>query len=180
MLIEKQIFNFHEVGEKSFEEIKNECLVHFAVSLKEALISSQEHIRKFWSESSIANYKIFNDLFSSMIKYNSKNIVFEEVLHNGMNKPWSLQQTFMDVCGLEYVQPTEEASGYYKLRNDIPTLRCDTCCMATVDEESNLSKESIKRIENFYTSFGVGEFPFMTVTLIRLGNKDHYFYNIHR
>lgn len=188
MLIEKTVFNFHEVGEKSFDEIKNECLVSFATDLKIALTSTDEKIRKFWLDrsstyagdskpGSIANYKIFQDLFGSSIKFNSKSIVLEETLHNGINQPWSLQQTCMDVYGLEYVQPTENTSGYYKFREDGLKMTCDTCCTEFVGDKLEDSEERLKR---FYVAFGAGEFPFMTITVIRLGNKDHYFYSIHR
>ena len=37
-----------------------------------------------------------------------------------------------------------------------------------------------ENIRNFYNAFGRGEFPFLTIIIIRLGNKDHYFYTIHR
>lgn len=188
MLIEKPVFNFHEVGEKNFEEIKNECLVSFAVDLRIALTSTDEHIRKFWidtserydgkcKEGSVANYKNFQDFFGSKIKYNSKSIVFEETLYNGLHKPWSPQQTCMDVYGLEYVEPTEETSGYYRYRKNGPTLTCNTCCMEAVGDKREDHEE---RVRHFYEAFGLGEFPFITITIIRLGNKDHYFYDIHR
>lgn len=188
MLIEQVVFNFHEVGEKSFEEIKNECLVSFAVDLKIALTSNNEHLRKWWcdthtkndgriGEGSLSNYKIFQDEFGTKIKYNSKSIVFEETLHNGLNRPWSVQQTCMDVYGLEYVEASENTSSYYRYRKDGLTRTCDTCCCEFVGDRCADSEE---RLRHFYTAFTKGEFPFITVTIIRLGNKDHYFYTIHR
>ena len=188
MLIENVVFNFHEVGEKSFEEIKNECLVSFACNLKEALTSIDEKIRKFWVDSStsfngkerrgsLANYKNFSDLYGSFIKYNSKNIVFEETFTNGIGKPWSVQQTCMDVYGLEYIKETANTSGFYKYRDDGIHMTCDTCCAEFIGDKFDDAKE---RLRHFYTAFGAGEFPFITVTVIRIGNKDHYFYTIHR
>ena len=177
MLIENVVFDFHEVGEKSLEEIKNECLVNFAVDLKIALTSTNEHYRKFWLESSIANYKIFQDSFGSKIKYNSKSIVFEETIHNELDRPWSLRQTCMDYYGLEYIPATEDTSEFYNYREDGIKRTCNTCCCEFVGDKVDDYKE---RLRNFYTAFGVGEFPFMTITIIRLGNKDHYFYRIHR
>lgn len=179
MLIEKVVFNFKEVGEKSFAEIKNECLCDFAYNLKEALTTKNESIRKFWVNSGIANYKIFNDNFGSKIRYNSKSIVFEETFHNELENPWSVRQTCMDVYGLEYVEGTENTSNYYRFKKSSYKRTCDTCYCETVSEKlpENISEENIR---NFYNSFGVGEFPFITITIIRLGNKDHYFYDIHR
>lgn len=188
MLIDKVVFNFHEVGEKSLEEIKAECLASFATDLKIALTSSQEHIRKFWldkfvradgteTKGSIANYKIFQDLFGAKIKYNSKSIVFEETLYNHPDGPWSPKRTCMEVYGLEFVPESENCSSFYRYREDGLTRKCDTCCTEFVGDKMEDSKE---RLRHFYTAFGVGEFPFITITVIRLGNKDHYFYSIHR
>mgnify|MGYP003296971525 CR=1 FL=1 len=167
MLIEKIVFNFNEVGEKSLMDIKNECMVSFAYRLKEALTSNEEKIKKFWSESSMANYKIFQDLFGSKIKYNSKNIVFEEVIYNNGRSPWNLKQTCAD----------SNTSAYYRYKKSRERLTCDTCCAEFVGTEREAADECLR---NFYKSFGLGEFPFMTITIIRLGNKDHYFYDIHR
>lgn len=188
MLIEKVAFNFNEVGEKSLTDIKNECLVSFAYRLQEALTSTNEKIRKFWLDSSttyagdskpgsIANYKIFQDLFGSKIKYNSKNIVFECTIYNNDRDAWSLRQTCADVYGLEWVEGTPETSSYYRYKKSNERLTCDTCCAEFVGTEREAADECLR---NFYSAFGVGEFPFMTITIIRLGNKDHYFYDIHR
>lgn len=191
MLIENVVFNFHEVGEKSFEEIKNECLVSFAVDLKIALTSGDEHIRTFWSdkhlcydgqtrEGDLINYKNFQDFFGSKIKYNSKNIVFEETLYNYPDGPWSPRRTCMEVYGLEYIEPTNETSGYYRYRKDGLKRTCDTCCCEYVGELEDVTRESEERLRHFDVAFSMGEFPFITITIIRLGNKDHYFYTIHR
>lgn len=191
MLIEKPVFNFHEVGEKNFEEIKNECLVSFAVDLRIALTSTDEHIRKFWidtserydgkcKEGSIANYKNFQDFFGSKIKYNSKSIVFEETLYNHPEGPWSPKRTCMEVYGLEYIEPADKTSGYYRYRKDGIKRTCDTCCCEYVGELEDVTRESEERLRHFDVAFSMGEFPFLTITIIRLGNKDHYFYDIHR
>ena len=191
MLIDKVVFNFHEVGEKSFEEIKNECLVSFAVDLKIALTSGDEHIRTFWSdkhlcydgqtrEGDLINYKNFQDFFGSKIKYNSKNIVFEETLYNYPDGPWSPRRTCMEVYGLEYIEPTNETSGYYRYRKDGLKRNYDTCCCEYVGELEAVTRESEERLRHFDVAFSMGEFPFITITIIRLGNKDHYFYTIHR
>ena len=191
MLIDRVVFNFHEVGEKSFEEIKNECLVSFAVDLKIALTSGDEHIRTFWSdkhlcydgqtrEGDLINYKNFQDFFGSKIKYNSKNIVFEETLYNYPDGPWSPKRTCMEVYGLEYIEPTNETSGYYRYRKDGLKRNYDTCCCEYVGELEDVTRESEERLRHFDVAFSMGEFPFITITIIRLGNKDHYFYTIHR
>lgn len=187
MLIENVVFNFYEVGEKGFADIKNECLSHFASRLKECLTSSNERIRKFWVDrglntdpdapfkGSIANYKIFQDLYGSKIKYNSKSIVFEETVTNNPDSIWNVKQYCMDAYNLEYVEETEQHSGYFRYKPYNEVLH-DTCeCSVSPDRD-----EAQEALRNFYSAFGVGEFPFLTIKIIRLGNKDHYFYTIHR
>ena len=180
MLIETHAFNLQEVGEKSFLEIKHECLHDFASNLKEALTTTNSSIRSFWvTEGSTANYKIFQDNFSTRIKYNSKSIVFEETLHNELDNPWSVRRVCMDLYNLEYIPKTDEHSDYYRYRKD-RNVFCENCkCSEFVSEK--LDKDAAEEnIRNFYNSFGIGEFPYLTIVIIRLGNKDHYFYMIHR
>lgn len=187
MLIEKVVFNFKEVEEESLSDIKNECMADFAVSLKEALISNDERIRKFWLDSSttyggdskpgsIANYKVFSDLYGSKIKYNSKNIVFEETITNNPSNHWNLRETCAGIYGLKWVKGTEEHSAYYEYRKDGLELQGKCPARLRIEERP----EAKEYLRNFYKAFSVGEFPFMTVTVIRLGNKDHFFYSIHR
>ena len=174
MLIEQKVFNLREVGEKSLDDIKNECLVQFAYDLKNVL----EHIDEF--REGTWNYKFIQDTFATAIKYNSKNIVFEETIHNDLNGAWSVRGTCMDVYGLEWVEGTEEHSGYYRYRKNAEKLRCSTAYgeECTCSESKTASAE--ENLRKFYEFFGVGEFPFMTIIIIRIGNKDHYFYTIHR
>ena len=179
MLIEAKAFNFQEVGEKSFLEIKNECLRHFAVRLKEALTTANSSIRSFWvTAGSIANYKIFQDNFSTSVKYNTKSIVFEETLHNELDNSWSVRRTCMDLYNLEYVEETEQHSDYYRFKSSDCVRTYDVCeCSVSAKLKDDLAEENIR---NFYKAFGKGEFPFLTIIVFRLGNKDHYFYAIHR
>lgn len=181
MLIEAKAFHLQEVGEQSFMEIKNSCLHDFARNLKEALTTTNSSIRSFWvTNGSIANYKIFQDNFSTSIKYNTKSIVFEETLHNELDNPWGVRRTCMDIFNLEYVEATDEHSDYYRFKKCSPTHFCERCeCEGFVSEKLPES-EAEENIRNFYNAFGKGEFPFLTIIILRLGNKDHYFYTIHR
>ena len=78
-------------------------------------------------------------------------------------------------------EETEEHSGYYEYSKDeIPRLtylKAYTECVTNREGNTDLQEENVRRFNEF---FGKGEFPFITITVIRLGNKDHYFYTIHR
>ena len=189
MLIDAQVYGFREVNDQSFEDIKITCLAHFASNLREALTSKQERIRKWWVDSatsydgnhinkgSIANYKMFADFFSTHIKYNTKSIVFEETITNDPNAFYSVKGHCASFFGLEYIPATEEHSGYYRYRKDGIRQRCDNVCECFVGEKVPDEEE---RLRHFDEAFGKGEFPFLTIIIIRLGNKDHYFYTVHR
>lgn len=189
MLIDAQVYGFREVNDQSFEDVKITCLAHFASNLREALTSKQERIRKWWVNSatsydgkrtdkgSVANYKIFADLFSTHIKYNSKSIVFEETITNDPNAFYSVKGHCASFFGLEYIPATDEHSAYYRYRKDGIRQRCDNVCECFVGEKLPDEEE---RLRHFDEAFGKGEFPFLTITIIRLGNKDHYFYTVHR
>ena len=180
MLIEQQVFNLNEVGEKSLNDITNECLCHFAYDLKHLLEADDGNCT--WGT---WNYKFFQDTYGSKIKYNSKNVVYEETLYN--NEPWSVKDTCKVCYGLEWVEDCEY-SGYYRFKDPDPTVPKmvhPKVCTERVNPTNRgclaLKGDIIdKNICKFNEYFGKGEFPFMTITIIRLGNKDHYFYTIHR
>ena len=186
MLIENVVFNFYEVGEKGLADIKNECLSHFASRLKECLTSSNERIRRFWVDrvlstktapdtpfqGSVANYKIFGDLYGSKIKYNSKSIVFEETITNNPESIWNVKQYCMDMYNLEYIEETEEHSGYFRYKPSSNRIAHDTC-ECSVSSDRNEAEETLR---NFYSAFGVGEFPFLTIKIISIFTKSvNYF-----
>ena len=175
MLIEQTAFNFGEVGEKSFEEIESVCLSDFAHKLQLALTDSDNFTRNS-RIGSTSYYEIFRKLFGTNIKYNSKNIVFETTLYNDINNPWSPVSVCTLYYGLEYVEGTGNTSPYFRYRKNSVSSENDCCSKCN----ENYSEDSMERLRNFYSTFGTGEFPYMTVTIIRLGNKDHYFYTIHR
>ena len=175
MLIEAVVFNFSEVGEKSMLDIKNECLCHFAYDLKELLeADTGESTWCTW------NYKFFQDKFGSKIKYNSKSIVYEETLYN--NEPWSVKDTCRACYGLEWVEGSESHSGYYRFPSHPVSkmVHPKICCERVTKENETKNELADKNICRFNEYFGIGEFPFITITMVRLGNKDHYFYTIHR
>lgn len=174
MLIEAVVCNFNEVGEKSILDIKNECLCHFAYRLKDLLEADEGN--STWG---VWNYKTFQDNFGSKIKYNSKNIVYEETLYN--NDPWSVKDTCRACYGLEWVEGSESQSGYYRYPNHtVPKMCHPNICTESVKDREYKSEAAEENIRRFNEYFGKGEFPFLTITMVRFGNKDHYFYTIHR
>ena len=175
MLIEAVAFNLREVGEKSIADIKNECLCNFAYDLKEVLEADEGN--STWGT---WNYKYFQDRFGSKIKFNSKNIVYEEMLSN--REPWSVKDTCRACYGLEYVEGTENTSSYYRYPNHtVPKMiHPEVCCERVRDKDEAKSELQLENVRRFSEYFGLGEFPFITITLLRLGNVDHFFYRIHR
>ena len=176
MLIEAIVFNFREVGEKSVLDIKNECLCHFAYDLKHLLEADDGN--STWGT---WNYKHYQDTYGTKIKYNSKSIVYEETLHN--NEPWSVKDTCRACYGLEYVEGTDKTSSYYMYPNHtVPKMVHPEVCTECVhpmnrEFKSEVAEENVRKFDEY---FGRGEFPYITITMVRFGNKEHYFYTIHR
>ena len=175
MLIEAVVFNFREVGEKSVLDIKNECLCHFAYDLKHLLEADDGNCT--WGT---WNYKYYQDTYGTKIKYNSKSIVYEETLYN--NEPWSVKDTCRACYGLVY-EEKENGSGCYRFP-DQPAPKMvhpEVCteCVHPMNREfkSEIAEENIRKFDEY---FGKGEFPYITITMVRFGNKEHYFYTIHR
>lgn len=177
MLLEERVFNFGEVGEKSMLDIKNECLIDFAYKLKE-LLEADEGGERHWGT---WNYKYFQDSFSSKIKYNTKSIVFEETITSNNPNDCSVKDTCSAVYGLEWVEGAENHSGYFRYpKYEVAKLTHPEYCCAVNKSDKEADEVTLENIRKFYEFFGLGEFPFITITIIRLGNKDHYFYRIHR
>ena len=170
MLIETEALNLQEVGEKSLDAIKLSCLQHFAHCLRECILESN---RSNLSET--YNYTKFKNLYAEDIKYNSKNVIFESVIYN--NGRYSVQDTCADLFMLRRIEAQDTSNTYFyefwrNSKDDEEKDCCEAeCCSKAVD---------LNRLLNFHKFFGVGEFPYITITVIRIGNVDHYFYRIHR
>lgn len=181
MLFETTVFNMYSVEDHALCDIKNLCLEHFAERLEEVLTSGNEKIRKFWVEpGSTANYKFFQDWYGSKITYNTKNIVFEETITNNESQIWSVRDFCADYFNLELAPEAGEGSSYYQSKANSNSIVRNCCCGESYVGTRRPKNEADKAILNFYKSFGVGEFPFIVITVLRIGNKDHFFYRITR
>ena len=169
MLIENTALNLQEVGDKSITQVKRECLNHFAFYLREFILSRPEPLK-----TGTINYQLFADYCGSKIKYNSKNIVFEETLYN--SSQFSPQQSCKDYYRLKRVDSctTPNSTYWYEFEPE-PKYLEDGCCAEAA--ECSVPKN---RLLEFHKFFGVGEFPYVHITVLRIGNIDHYFYSITR
>ena len=187
MIIENKVFNMREVGDKSIQEIKSECLADFAYNLQSLIWSEEnwsydEHCTvniadsKSPTFSTLAHYKTYEDTYGTIIKYNSKNIVYEELISNNKVNCDGVQTTCAKHYGL--ARGTEEECYSYITEQ----LRChsrypNVGCECSAEEVSVNKKEALR---NFHLFFGRGEFPYINIHVIRVGNVDHYFYTITR
>ena len=168
MLIDTQALNLQEVGEKSLDEIKRDCLAHFAHCLRELILDSFEE-----NLCSTSNYRRLNNEFAEEIKYNSKNTVFESTIYN--HERFSVQDTCADMFLLKRIEAPDTSNNYsYEFWRN-PFEQKEECEAECASKERN-----IKRLLKFHQFFGIGEFPYLTIKVIRIGNIDHYFYTAHR
>ena len=171
----------YSVEDHALCDIKNLCLEHFAERLEEVLTSGNSKFRQFWvDKGSTANYKFFQDWFGSKITYNTKNIVFEETITNNESQIWSVRDFCADYFNLMLAPQAGDEDNYYQFREESASGNRNCCHGESYVGSRRPKSEADKAILNFYKSFGVGEFPYLVITVLRIGNKDHFFYRITR
>lgn len=176
-----------EVGDKTIQDIKSECLADFAYNLQSLIWSNETWsfnsnygVNRTCDSSSpifstIAHYKTYENSFGHSIKYNSKNIVFEELISNDKSKSRGVQGTCADMYGLTKDQ--DGTYSYTKVRLTCATRYPNVGCECSPEEVSAAKSDALR---DFHLFFGAGEFPFINIHVIRIGNVDHYFYTITR
>lgn len=96
------------------------------------------------------NYRVFDSQFGENISYNSKNLIFSK-MHNDIRG--ILEQRHFD---------------------------CRSCMQYETSDESKSDILPPLTKDEFTALFGKGEFPFMIIDVIRVGNHDYSYYTITR
>ena len=174
MLKQESVLLFDEVDNLTLSQIRHICFSHFAVRLEQELLEKTNTPDKYGT----GMYKQFYDLYGKQITYNTKNISFEQLI------------TTKDSCNLY-----EFCGNYFGLQ---PEIRCDGASngrttqrtIFTIPEKPHKQEQceqpvcsqqkDYKTLVNFSKFFGVGEFPFMSIRIVRIGNQDYFMYTISR
>lgn len=166
MMKKNAVHNFSELFDESIDDITYCCKSHFATQCLEIV---KEYLdRGVASElSNINTYTIFNHK-AKRITYQEKNIEYQSLETN--------LKEFFEKFLLEEESPhravpecyTKEVRDFLleKVKNDVKE-----------DLGITLTKPEYERYEAL---FGLGEFPFLIVTIVRIGNRRYWFYEITR
>ena len=175
MLITEAALYMGQVGDLSLDEIKTICFTQFAENLRDELLENYPNPHKM----GLQNYGYFNKQYGKKIQYNNKNITYKEMFSD-----------LKDFCGQffgliqkDFKNPPTCVGAFSTW--EVPTKEeYDTKVKKRWEETGMYTDsseyENIKLCGNFSEFFGKGEFPFMYITMIRLGNQDYYFATIER
>lgn len=169
MLQEKVVHNFSELQDKSIDDVIEQCKAHFFAKCLELVDIYRKHTEDLFS---LKTYRIFNSTFGKKILYQDKSIEYESLETNIQEGFDNFLKRFSNCCEGACVPTVQEENARAILLQEIPQK--DTL---TLDE-------TVIDIENSYPRwtelFGLGEFPFLNITITRIGNKRYYFYTICR
>lgn len=166
MLVTRKALCMGEVQDWTISKIKEHLFRVFACNLKQELLETDHH------KQGLQNYSYFEAEYGKSITYNNKNISYEEIftdlkefcgryfelkpktVYDGGTNEVTRERTIFEL-------PTEEEY-YSKYGKDN--------CVPTEGEY-----EQLQKFVDYSAFFGRGEFPYMRITIIRIGNQDYYF-----
>ena len=181
MLVETNVLFMDELGDLTLSKVKENCYAYFAANLKHELLSKSQ----MENTMGLFNYDEFVKTYGKKIQYNNKNITYTETfydLKDYCGRFYNLQQEYELVnVGLEYKPSDGKAYKKWVCPNreeyeeKVKKAFNQKGICTDVNEYAEMQVCS-----HFTDYFGKGEFPFMTITLLRLGNQDYYFAQIVR
>lgn len=166
-MIERKIVHcFTELKNESIDRIKDICVDDFMIKIYKMVKQNKEK--------GIFNYDVFNH-FGRNISYNNKNIEYRESFTDIKDIcNLRIDKVFNDVCVCleKEAEENEKIAKWFKSDFEFS--------INVYNEEENYSEKITKTTSNLNGLFGVGEFPFMLITITRIGNNKYYFYEITR
>lgn len=166
MIQQRTVHCFTELKNESIDRIKDSCVDDFMMKILKLVKQSQEK--------GISNYNVFNQ-FGRNISFNNKNIEYRESFTDIKDIcNLRIDTVFKDTC----VGLTKEIEEY---ENIVKWLKSDfEFSFSVYNEDEDCTEIAVRKTSNLNGLFGVGEFPFIVITIVRIGNKKYYFYEITR
>lgn len=170
MLKKESVHCFCELRDRSIDDIISECKYDFARKCLEMVKEYRDSEQADYYLFGLRAYETFNGK-GRYITYQDKAIEYQSL------------ETDIRAYFEHYLKSS------YKNKNIVvPDTYSDDICeylLQTVKNEKKtkedlgltLTKPEYKRYESL---FGLGEFPFLMITIVRIGNKRYFFYQIER
>lgn len=168
MLMKTSVHCFYELGDRSIDDIITECKYDFARKCLEITKENKDNCPPNHYIFSIQAYQTFNGK-GRYITYQDKSVEYQSL------------ETDMRQFFERYLERLENNPDI--VIPDCYSNETGKYLLQTIQNEVKedlgltLTKPEYKRYEAL---FGLGEFPFLLITILRIGNKRYYFYQIER
>lgn len=181
MLVSRNVLFFSEVKDLTIEEMKKNCMEHFYKCLYDWFLNNDLHAFN------IKNYGVFDSKYSKKISFRIEDIIFESCYADTRENKKSFSsflsnnnEMYVDVCQLN----DESCIGYSKEDEDKYRLTYYYYGNGK-NKDDGISIDGYKNKIDFFEHyifdlFGSGEFPFISMKIVRISKQDYYFYNIIR
>ena len=171
MLVTEKVIGMGSVGDLSVEQMKEFVFADFACHLKQEILETEHH------KQGLQNYDYFEAEYGKKITYNNKNISYQDVCFD-----------LKEFCGRYFgLKATEVCDGgsnevtKYRTVFEVPTEdEVYAECQRMHSELPSNYFDNLKKLVDYNRFFGVGKFPYLVFTIIRIGNQDYYFGKITR
>lgn len=181
MFVENErVFNFRPVGNRTLEEIKEECFNNFLYKLKNYVMQPGNPHPKIITRG-LHQYNHFENEFGENISYNTKNREFYK-LYTDL-KDFVKDNMYPERVCKEDQEVEPQGTHYILSQNGKEFIKIKVDLEDNPDESSfvcNGIPSTTFYMDDFIDLFSRGEFPFMGISIVRIGNHDYYFYTITR
>lgn len=167
MLIKTEIFNLKQLSQQStLSDIKLDCMDDFCQKI------IKMYLTDFGKDyNSIRRYEMFRSLFAQKITLNLDNIIFQKNIKI---------TTLKNYCAKEIKDYLNKIDGS-QLANDEQKITVSlTDQIKFKCTHQDLLKQMNEMAEIIEELFGKGQFPIMTLHIIKIGNINYFYYTISR
>lgn len=188
MLIKTSIFNLTQLDKQStLSDIKLDCMNDFCQKIRKMYVTDYGK-----NYNSIKRYEMFNSLFAQKITLNLDNLIFQKnikitTLKNHCKQKikylLDINNGSIQLTNDEFTQL--ENNKFTQLAKQLPTDEQKITVSLTDQIKfkctyQDLIKQMHEMIELIDELFGNGQFPIMTLHIIKIGNIDYFYYTISR
>ena len=167
MLIKTEIFNLKQLSQQStLTDIKLDCMNDFCYKI------IKMYLTDFGKDyNSIKRYEMFRSLFAQKITLNLDNLIFQENIKITTLKNHCVQETKDLLTNYDSTQLANDEQKIVVDLTDQIKFKCN---------HQDLLKQLYEIAEIMEELFGKGQFPIMTLHIIKIGNINYFYYTISR
>ena len=171
MLIKTSIFNLTHLSQQStLEDIKLDCMDDFCQKIIKMYITDFGK-----NYNSIKRYEMFHSLFAQKITLNLDNLIFQKNIKITTLKNYCVQKI------KDYSDKLNPNNYSTQVKNyEQKTIVRLTDQIKFKCTHQDLLKQMNEMVELIEELFGNGQFPIMTLHIIKIGNINYFYYTISR